>query len=590
MSDGSFPRPPRAYPPHAQDASDRHAPSTDPLLELARLIGQSDPFGPPPARSGDSPRGYADLPTRGPMARPPSREIAPPPPPPPPPPPDRYEPPADRYEGERERREPQARAHPFPSLQTFPSRPAPDDHGDDRYSEPVAPDAPPAAWERREPQGRAFPFPSHQTFPSRHVSDDRGDDRYSEPVAPDAPPAAPQRFEFPALGRVEPERAPDPYPHHADEAYSTVPDQNYPAEPEPAHEQPAHEEPDRYPYLGGVRQEPARQEVAAYPPQEEEYEGQYVDAEGNRYGEYEYADGEEGLYEDEPGGTRRNTIKIALAVVLGALVLGSAAAFGYRAVFSTGSGGPPPLIRADNSPTKVMTPASVDAGAKPINDRLGNGSGERMVSREEQPIDLRDSTRNANGGLVVPMSGGASVAPYPSPAASGAAAPAGAASSEPKRVRTVTIHSDAVAPPPPGAAPATPAPAARPAARPAPQVAAPSQPAAPPAPTPQSQPSVAAVDTTRPPAPARAAPRASESGWVVQLSAQKTEAEAQSAFRTAQAKYSVLGGYQPLIRKKDRGDRGVFYGAQVGPFSHEEANQLCDSLKSAGSDCFVIKN
>ena len=191
------------------------------------------------------------------------------------------------------------------------------------------------------------------------------------------------------------------------------------------------------------------QEVAAHTqPEEAEYEGQYVDAEGNRYGEYEYADGEEGLYEDEPGGTRRNTIKIALAVVLGALVLGSAAALGYRAVFSTGSGGPPPLIRADNSPTKVMTPASVDAGAKPINDRLGNGSGERMVSREEQPIDLRDATRNANGGLVVPMSGGASVAPYPSPAASGAAAPAGAASSEPKRVRTVTIHSDAVAPGP----------------------------------------------------------------------------------------------------------------------------------------------
>jgi cell division septation protein DedD len=105
---------------------------------------------------------------------------------------------------------------------------------------------------------------------------------------------------------------------------------------------------------------------------------------------------------------------------------------------------------------------------------------------------------------------------------------------------------------------------------------------------------VAAVDTVRPPAPARpAAPRAVETGgggWVVQLSAQKSEAEAQSAFRAAQAKYSVLSGYQPLIRRKDRGDRGVFYGAQVGPFSQGEANQLCESLKNAGSDCFVIKN
>ncbi len=77
---------------------------------------------------------------------------------------------------------------------------------------------------------------------------------------------------------------------------------------------------------------------------------------------------------------------------------------------------------------------------------------------------------------------------------------------------------------------------------------------------------------------------------MVQLSAQKTEAEAQSAFRAAQTKYSVLGGHQPLIRKKDQGDRGVFYAAQVGPLAREEANQLCESLKSAGGNCFVQRN
>jgi hypothetical protein len=51
---------------------------------------------------------------------------------------------------------------------------------------------------------------------------------------------------------------------------------------------------------------------------------------------------------------------------------------------------------------------------------------------------------------------------------------------------------------------------------------------------------------------------------VVQLSAQKAEEEAQSAFRAAQAKYAVLAGYQVLIRNKDRRGRGVFYAAQVG--------------------------
>jgi hypothetical protein len=45
----------------------------------------------------------------------------------------------------------------------------------------------------------------------------------------------------------------------------------------------------------------------------------------------------------------------------------------------------------------------------------------------------------------------------------------------------------------------------------------------------------AAVDTARSPAPAGATPRAIEGGgWVVQLSAQKTEAEAQAAFRAMQ--------------------------------------------------------
>ena len=97
--------------------------------------------------------------------------------------------------------------------------------------------------------------------------------------------------------------------------------------------------------------------------------------------------------------------------------------------------------------------------------------------------------------------------------------------------------------------------------------------------TPQSPPTVAAVDTTHP-APAETAPPSGSGGWIVQISAQKTEAEAQAAFRAAQAKYSALANQQPLIRKKDQGERGVFYATQVGPFSgREEANQLCETLK-----------
>jgi cell division septation protein DedD len=93
-------------------------------------------------------------------------------------------------------------------------------------------------------------------------------------------------------------------------------------------------------------------------------------------------------------------------------------------------------------------------------------------------------------------------------------------------------------------------------------------------------------------APPPAAPRAGEAGgFVVQLSAQKSEAEAQTAFRTMQAKYAALNGRQPLIRRKDQGERGIFYAAQVGPFDAKgDAEQLCQAIKSAGGNCFIQKN
>ena len=77
---------------------------------------------------------------------------------------------------------------------------------------------------------------------------------------------------------------------------------------------------------------------------------------------------------------------------------------------------------------------------------------------------------------------------------------------------------------------------------------------------------------------------------MVQLSAQKTEEEAQSAYRAAQAQFSALAGYQLLVRKKDQGGRGTFYAAQVGPLARSEANELCDRLKSAGASCFIERS
>jgi cell division septation protein DedD len=93
------------------------------------------------------------------------------------------------------------------------------------------------------------------------------------------------------------------------------------------------------------------------------------------------------------------------------------------------------------------------------------------------------------------------------------------------------------------------------------------------------------------PAAATRAIEAGGFGFVVQLSALRSEPEAQAAFRMMQAKYSVLSGRQPLIRRKDQGERGIFYAAQVGPFGEKsDADQLCETLKSTGGTCFVQKN
>ena len=149
--------------------------------------------------------------------------------------------------------------------------------------------------------------------------DDRGDDGYSEPARADAAPAAPDRFEFPELGGpVARSGCRMATPRYPDETYPTVPEQHYPAEPEPAYQ-----DDDHYPHTGNARLEASRQD-AAYPQGGGGTRASMPMPRAIGTSEYDYADGEEGAYEDdEPGGKRRNTIKIGLAV-LGVVVLGSA--------------------------------------------------------------------------------------------------------------------------------------------------------------------------------------------------------------------------------------------------------------------------
>jgi cell division septation protein DedD len=92
--------------------------------------------------------------------------------------------------------------------------------------------------------------------------------------------------------------------------------------------------------------------------------------------------------------------------------------------------------------------------------------------------------------------------------------------------------------------------------------------------------------------PTQAAPAASSGGYLVQVSSQKNEADAQASFRALQGKFpNVLGSKSPVIKRADLGEKGVYYRAMVGPFgSPDEASQFCGSLKSAGGQCVVQRN
>jgi cell division septation protein DedD len=92
--------------------------------------------------------------------------------------------------------------------------------------------------------------------------------------------------------------------------------------------------------------------------------------------------------------------------------------------------------------------------------------------------------------------------------------------------------------------------------------------------------------TTTPTAPS------SSGGYLVQVSSQRNEADAQASYRVLQGKFpTVLGSRSPLIKRADLGEKGVYYRAMVGPFgSSEEASQFCGSLKTAGGQCVIQRN
>ncbi|WP_310620402.1 SPOR domain-containing protein [Flexibacterium corallicola] len=80
-------------------------------------------------------------------------------------------------------------------------------------------------------------------------------------------------------------------------------------------------------------------------------------------------------------------------------------------------------------------------------------------------------------------------------------------------------------------------------------------------------------------------------GYIVQVSSVRSEEMAENEIRALQRKHpQLMRSVDPAIIRADLGDRGIFYRVRMRFAEAYEANTFCDTLKNAGSDCFVRRD
>jgi hypothetical protein len=93
-------------------------------------------------------------------------------------------------------------------------------------------------------------------------------------------------------------------------------------------------------------------------------------------------------------------------------------------------------------------------------------------------------------------------------------------------------------------------------------------------------------------APASAPQTQTGSGaYVLQIGAYKSQADAETAWKSYKAKHAaLLSGYDSNVQKADLGDKGTWYRLRIAGFSSKDvAAGLCDRLKADGGGCFPSK-
>lgn len=93
------------------------------------------------------------------------------------------------------------------------------------------------------------------------------------------------------------------------------------------------------------------------------------------------------------------------------------------------------------------------------------------------------------------------------------------------------------------------------------------------------------------PEAAKAAPPRAAGGYLLQIGAFKSDAEARTAWKSYQSKHStLLNGFGPDVLRVDLGEKGTWYRLRIASFSDKDAaSALCDRLKAQGGACFLAK-
>jgi cell division septation protein DedD len=259
------------------------------------------------------------------------------------------------------------------------------------------------------------------------------------------------------------------------------------------------------------------------------------------------------VYFDEDDQDRRR-FGFLRPVLLGIVAIGCAGAlwFAYSKTRDN-AGGAIPLIRADQSATKVR-PDSPGGETVPDQDRIALGSPnqrggkvERLLPGPEQPLPRAAPTQTADADQPLP-SQDVGLAPVPKSVPSTPGAPA--------------------APPAPASASGMLS-------------------------TPQGAKSVAGIEIPPPPAAgtAPAKPGTATGPFKVQIAATRDEPTAQKEWeRLKHAHADLLGGLSPTVVRADLGDKGIFFRIQAGPVPDQaKADKLCAELKKVSIACIIVK-